>query len=54
MHRSNEGCNSLLANTAAVLSEETLQILFASAQEINVALCVNYAAKQCVITKHHL
>ena len=54
MHRSNEGCDSLLANTASVLSEETLQMLFVSAQETNIALCVNYAAKQCVITKSHL
>ena len=51
MHRSNEGCNSLLENTAAVLSEETLQMLFVSAQETNIALCVNYATQQCVVTK---
>jgi len=43
MHRSNEGCSSLLENTAAVLSEETLQMLFVSAQKTNVALCVRYA-----------
>ena len=50
MHKSNEGCTSLLANTAAVLNEETLQMLFVSAQETNIALCINYAARQCVIT----
>ena len=54
MHRSNEGCDNLLSHTAGVLSEEALQMLFVSAQETNVALCVNYAAKQCVITKNHL
>ena len=54
MHRSNEGCNSLLASTAAVLSEETLQQLFVSAQETNLALCIKYAAQQCVITESHL
>jgi len=45
LHRSNEGCNSLLENTAAVLSEEALQMLLVSAQETNIALCVSYAAK---------
>jgi hypothetical protein len=54
MHRSNEGCDSLLVNTAAVLHEETLQMLFVSAQETNIALCVNYAARECVITQSHL
>ena len=51
MHRSNEGCNSLLKTTAAVLSERTLQMLFVSAQETNIALCIKYAAQQCVLTK---
>ena len=51
MHRSNEGCSSLLENTAAVLSEETLQMLLVSAQKTNVALCVRYAARMCVMTK---
>ena len=51
IHRSNEGCSNLLENTAAVLSEETLQMLFVSAQKTNVALCVRYATQQCVITK---
>ena len=54
LHRSNEGCNSLLENTAAVLSEEALQMLFVSAQETNIALCVSFAAEWYVITKSHL
>ena len=53
MHKSNEGlgCNSLLENTTVVLSEETIQMLFVSAHETNLALCIKYAAKKCVITK---
>ena len=55
LHRSSsEGCKSLLENTAAVLSEETLQMLFVSAQETNIALCIRFAARKCVITKSHL
>ena len=54
LHRSNGGCNSLLENTAAVLSEETLQMLLVSAQETNIGLCIRYAARKCVITKSHL
>ena len=54
LHKSNEGCNSLLENMAAVLSEETLQMLFVSAQETNIALCIRFAARRCVITKSHL
>jgi hypothetical protein len=55
MHKSNQGlgCNSLLEHTAVVLSEETLQMLFISAQETNIGLCIKYAAKQCVIIKSH-
>jgi hypothetical protein len=54
MHRSNEGCHNLLESTAAVLSDETLQLLFVSAQETNLALCIKCAAQQCVITENHL
>ena len=54
LHRSKEGCNSLLESTAAVLSEETLQMLFVLAQETNIALCIRFAARECVITKIHL
>jgi hypothetical protein len=54
MHRSNEGCSSLLESTAAVLSDETLQLLFVSAQETKLALCITYAAQQCVITESHV
>ena len=51
MHKSNEGSNNLLEVTAAVLSEERLQMLFVSAQETNLALCVKYATKEYVFMK---
>lgn len=51
MHRSNEGCDGLLENTATVLSDEALRMLLVSAQETNIALCVKYAAQQWVIIK---
>ena len=54
MHRSNKGCSTLLEITAAVLSDETLQMLFVSAQEANIALCITYAARKLVFTKCHL
>ena len=54
MHRSNKGCNSLFEHTAAVLSGEALKMLFVKAQETNVALCINYAAREWVITRSHL
>ena len=50
MNRSNEGCSSLLENAAAVLSNETLQMLFVSAQEANIALCITYGARKLVFT----
>ena len=46
MHKSNEGCNNLLDSTAAVLGEEALQMLFVSAQETNVLLCLKYVAER--------
>ncbi|KAF8127827.1 GTP-binding protein [Boletus edulis] len=45
IHKGNEGHNILLENTAAVLSDEVLQMLFVSAQETNIGLCVKYAAE---------
>ena len=45
MHKSNEGCNMLLESTAAVLDEEALQMLFVSAQETNIELCIKNAIK---------
>ena len=53
MHKSSggPGCDSLLENTAVILSEETLQILIVSAQETNIALCIKYATKKCVVMK---
>ena len=50
MQKSNEGSNNLLEVTAAVLSEERLQMLLVSAQETNLALCIKYAMKEyCII-----
>ena len=46
MHKSNEGCNNLLDSTATVLGEEALQMLFVSAQETNVLLCLKYVAER--------
>ena len=46
MHKSNEGCSSLLESTACVLDEESLQMLFVSAQETNVLLCLKYVAER--------
>ena len=51
MHKSNEGSNKLLEVTAAVLSEETLQMLLVSAQETNLALCVKYATREYVLIR---
>ena len=48
MQKSNEGSNNLLEVTAAVLSEERLQMLLVSAQETNLALCIKYAMKEYV------
>lgn len=46
MHKSNEGCNSLLENTADVLNDRALQMLFVSAQQTNITLCIKHAAQQ--------
>jgi len=43
MHNSNEGCGILLENTAGALDEEALQMLFVTAQETSIALCIRYA-----------
>ena len=53
MHKPNGGlgCDSLLENTVVILSEEALQILVVSAQETNIALCIKYATKKCVVTR---
>ncbi|KAF8132783.1 hypothetical protein EV363DRAFT_1583172 [Boletus edulis] len=48
IHKANEGCNILIENTALVLNDEALQMLFVSAQETNMALCVKYAAKRLI------
>jgi len=45
LNNSNEGCNILLENTARALNEEALQILFVTAQESNIALCIRYALR---------
>lgn len=45
MNESDEGCNILLEETAAALSNESLQMLLVSAQEKNIQLCIGYAVK---------
>jgi hypothetical protein len=45
MHNSNEGCNMLLETTARALNK-ALKILFVTAQETNIALCIRYAAQE--------
>ncbi|KAF8433947.1 hypothetical protein L210DRAFT_3454449 [Boletus edulis BED1] len=50
IHKGNEGHNILVENTAAVLSNEVLQMLFVSAQETNIGLCVKYAAERVIIS----
>ncbi|KAF8119484.1 GTP-binding protein [Boletus edulis] len=46
IHKANQGCNILIENTALVLNDEALQMLFVSTQETNIALCVKYAAQR--------
>ncbi|KAF8438522.1 hypothetical protein L210DRAFT_3646773 [Boletus edulis BED1] len=46
IHKANQGCNILIENTALVLNDEALQMLFVSTQETNIALCVKYAARR--------
>ncbi|KAF8130212.1 GTP-binding protein [Boletus edulis] len=46
IHKANEGCNILIENTASVLNDEALQMLFVSAQETNIALCIKYTAQR--------
>jgi hypothetical protein len=46
MHNSNEGCSILLENTAGALNEEALQMLFVTAQETSMALCIRFAVQE--------
>jgi hypothetical protein len=46
MHNSNEGCDTLLEKTAEALNEEAVQMLFVTAQETNIALCIKYAVQE--------
>ncbi|KAI9455615.1 hypothetical protein HD554DRAFT_2178398 [Boletus coccyginus] len=46
LHKSNEGCSTLLETTTNVLSQEALQMLLISAQVANMALCVRYAVQR--------
>jgi len=48
MHNSNEGCNMLLETTARALNEKALQMLFVTAQEINITLCIKYAVQDII------
>ena len=46
MHKSNEGCNTLLESTTNVLDDGALRMLLISAQETNIGLCVKYAVQE--------
>jgi len=48
MHNSNEGCNTLLETTARALNKEALQLLFVTAQERSIALCIRYAIRNVI------
>jgi len=48
MHNSNEGCDILLENTAGALNDEALQMLFVTAQETSIALCIRYAVQDVI------
>jgi len=48
MHKSTKGCNIILENTARALDEEALQLLFVSAQQTNIALCIQYAVRDII------
>lgn len=43
MDGKNADCTELLDCTAAVLDDEMLEIIFVSAQQANLDLCVHYA-----------
>lgn len=45
MDTSDTGCDMLLAQTAAALDDESLQMLLVSAQQQNILLCIEYAIK---------
>ena len=45
MDTSDTGCNILLEQTAAVLNDESLQMLLVTAQERNIILCIQYAVR---------
>jgi len=51
-HDANKGCHSdilrLLENTAGALNEEALQMLFVTAQQTNMALCIKYAVQDVI------
>jgi hypothetical protein len=46
MDGENADCTELLDCTAAALDDEMLQILFVSAQQANLDLCVHYATER--------
>jgi len=52
MQTSNEGCSILLENTAGALNDEALQVLFVTAQERSIALCMRYAIQNVISILH--
>lgn len=48
MNRPDMNCPELTEKTAAVLDDESLQLLFVSTQRNNLKLCTTYAVKRSV------
>jgi hypothetical protein len=46
MHNSEAECDILLENTAKALNEEVMKMLFVTAQETNITLCIKYAVQK--------
>jgi hypothetical protein len=46
MNKPETTCHELTKQTAAVLNDENLQLLFVSTQQNNLELCVEYAVMQ--------
>ena len=48
MYKPDANCHELIKQTAAVINDDTLQLLFVSTQRNNLELCVEYSIKQWV------
>jgi len=48
MYKPDANCHELIKQTAAVINDDTLQLLFVSTQQNNLELCVEYSIKQWV------